>query len=102
MNNLETPKLPHEFVGSIADEAAQTLEDWLRAHAAPAAVLTLANEMRWLTMVESQARYTGKVFHYDNAAVLDALSETVNALVECGGVFHSSGSSSIPRTTGAG
>ena len=85
-----------EFIGTLADNAEQTLHDWLEANGAPEQVTRLLSGAIMLERAAMQLEN-----HTMNKSDLDELTENLGEysqyIAELGGVFSSSVGETFPR-----
>jgi hypothetical protein len=102
VSDLTSLPVAPEFVGILNDNAVTTALDLLRKMNAPEALVKLVGNIHELGYyLEACYRYP-ETLNRDRADRFDVetvVIETVNAIVECGGVFHDGQSFTMPRET---
>jgi hypothetical protein len=87
---------PVEFVGSLADNAKETVEDWLTANHVKPEVIDLLEGAILLYQVENDL-HAGELSEHDAADLVNKVADATRLIAALGGVFHSAASVSNPR-----
>lgn len=85
-----------EFISSIANQAVETLEAWLRANNAPSEVINLVDDV---VVLERCARglENGKLSDWDALSLIQELPLITERIARLGGSYCGGGSESFPR-----
>lgn len=93
----ETGRLyPHEFIGTLAETCGELVDDWLRTHGAPEAIVDLFQYAVMLERCAGEAKLDS-ISTWNAVYLAQEVPSITRRIIEAGGTFRSPAGESRPR-----